>query len=977
MNRLGTLKRFKQKDRYGNSTEYEFNVPEMQEIPNYDHPGEPRGADTVPAWLTPGEAVIPQEAVQAEPELVRNLINKGRSIQEQERGVSIPKLNRGSFIGSPEYFDSLIFKDQIASQYVPYSEDPSLQDYATEYLLSSATEELEDKLVDPLMDKAGSYIPSFFNDGGVAYANVGLINFLKGAEDFRGEAYKDGDGYSIGYGSSGAKEGDTITEEEALARLNKDLEWVNQSYDNSVTNKDLNVNQANAVKSLIYNIGAPNWEKSKAKEALNAGDYDTFEKEMREFRMSGDQVLPGLEKRRDDEMKLFKTSAASDIPQPISKPNLNNKVASNNFGNQDFQFPEGQNLGDRNADVDFEEANTNMFGYTQKDIDDMVNAYASGNATSTEGGMSFDKGQGIFSSTEGGWSPSGDNERDQIDITQQIIEQDKEKAKNKLNKAEQEVINNENYIKAIQGKNDGYYTGPFGNMLDAIILPDSVSQDHVENLEESKKKLEEVQNEYNQVEEKSNKTLEEIKAKIAKRAEVDSALQEFDVDGGSFAEQYPNLVKDPKNNPSLESVITTFGDNKVIDDSDGDNGPANDNISEEKVAQKGAEEDEGYLSELGNSFKRILGDVYNTDELARMALVYAGSVALGYSHQGSLNFAAKNYIKRVDQGLQARGKWILTKDARATYKKDSLEEFRRTGDYDVLEEKDAPERYPVSETDGKKFNKQTNQVLNIVKLDNDREAVFIGGTVNGKKYPAKYRYLDDPVVLALTESYNSGVHDTVKVEKNFQETVNMLKVGLNVRGVGKDAEKITTNDEKHIPNKLIFNQAAFANSLYQDEASRFSADTNTRQELKVQMNEALAEYFDALKAWQNGDRTTQPQSVEIFYRKKLLLNRTEGLIGENELEGTDEANVLALNKLIEARAFKDKDGKQIKDPTKRVQRYKDIWKALDETWKKYSMNNDSGRFINADVDGWNDFTNWARKAIDNNAEANSLFQLTK
>jgi hypothetical protein len=58
------LKSFTNKDRYGNMTSFEFyedsNVPMMEGIP--DHPGNPKGTDTVPAWLTPGEFVMNAEA---------------------------------------------------------------------------------------------------------------------------------------------------------------------------------------------------------------------------------------------------------------------------------------------------------------------------------------------------------------------------------------------------------------------------------------------------------------------------------------------------------------------------------------------------------------------------------------------------------------------------------------------------------------------------------------------------------------------------------------------------------------------------------------------------------------------------------------------------------------------------------------------------------------------------------------------------
>lgn len=66
------------------TTSIEYAVPPMEGVPQYDHPGEPKGKDTVPAWLTPGEAVIPKEAVDMFPKQVNDLIEAGRDIQDNQ-----------------------------------------------------------------------------------------------------------------------------------------------------------------------------------------------------------------------------------------------------------------------------------------------------------------------------------------------------------------------------------------------------------------------------------------------------------------------------------------------------------------------------------------------------------------------------------------------------------------------------------------------------------------------------------------------------------------------------------------------------------------------------------------------------------------------------------------------------------------------------------------------------------------------------
>jgi len=96
------LKSFSQKDRYGNMTSFEFfepdlTVPMMMIIPEVDgyngadsstHPGEPKGTDTVPAWLTPGENVVNAEAsrLPGNQEKIDEMNEQGRAIQQAQGG---------------------------------------------------------------------------------------------------------------------------------------------------------------------------------------------------------------------------------------------------------------------------------------------------------------------------------------------------------------------------------------------------------------------------------------------------------------------------------------------------------------------------------------------------------------------------------------------------------------------------------------------------------------------------------------------------------------------------------------------------------------------------------------------------------------------------------------------------------------------------------------------------------------------------
>jgi hypothetical protein len=101
-----SIKKIMHKDRHGAQVSIEFGeggaasnlveqflggmgVPAMQDIPQ-EHPGDPKGTDTVPAWLTPGEFVMNAEATRMFEPQIEEMNNAGRAVQRQQGG-SIPE----------------------------------------------------------------------------------------------------------------------------------------------------------------------------------------------------------------------------------------------------------------------------------------------------------------------------------------------------------------------------------------------------------------------------------------------------------------------------------------------------------------------------------------------------------------------------------------------------------------------------------------------------------------------------------------------------------------------------------------------------------------------------------------------------------------------------------------------------------------------------------------------------------------------
>lgn len=123
------IKKLTKKGADGSSIIYEFDVPKMDSIPN--HPGEPKGPDTVPAWLTPGEFVVNAEATRMFEPQIEAMNDAGRAVQRQQGGT-IPeyKADGGGVDNSVErYGIPSDYKGNVGDAIYNAMSNPSEQSY--------------------------------------------------------------------------------------------------------------------------------------------------------------------------------------------------------------------------------------------------------------------------------------------------------------------------------------------------------------------------------------------------------------------------------------------------------------------------------------------------------------------------------------------------------------------------------------------------------------------------------------------------------------------------------------------------------------------------------------------------------------------------------------------------------------------------------------------------------------------------------
>lgn len=111
---------------------------------------------------------------------------------------------------------------------------------------------------------------------------------------------------TIGYGHTGKDvlEGQTITEDEALALLVDDLKRHFQDIKRLVV-VEVTENQCIALLSFAFNVGAASFRRSSVLKNLNRGATLQAAESFLLWNRAGGKVLPGLTRRRNAERRLF------------------------------------------------------------------------------------------------------------------------------------------------------------------------------------------------------------------------------------------------------------------------------------------------------------------------------------------------------------------------------------------------------------------------------------------------------------------------------------------------------------------------------------------------------------------------------------------------------------------------------------------------------------------------------------------------
>jgi len=261
------------------------------------------------------------------------------------------------------------------------------------------------------------------------------------------------------------------------------------------------------------------------------------------------------------------------------------------------------------------------------------------------------------------------------------------------------------------------------------------------------------------------------------------------------------------------------------------------------AGKKVATENPSMLEKIGGWLKNTLGDLWNEDELTRMAVLYLGQRALGYSHIGSLRFSAKSYVTRVDAiakaNAAAKKDWAdkafeLTSEAK--YTPESIKMFEQTGDKSVLKLIDEGTDLSDIKTDIMVKSTIGNEAPQIVEVYRDK---------TGQTRDIKTGQIIDTTGFTR---YAGELHDTGEIQKNALSYLNKTYENGNVISISQKGDDGTTSTriQKVNTGALVSSYASRLRKLYGPRADIFLNSPEGSQRLMA-YTEAASNYYDRNK----------------------------------------------------------------------------------------------------------------------------------
>ena len=713
-------KKITQKDRYGNQVSVEYtdeqkpfdinavleklldrDVPEMLTIPESSpigggvsigfadaHPGEPRGSDTVPAWLTPGEFVVNKEAMDdpQNAQAVMAINEQGRQVQQMKHGgpLQMHRMPGGVAMGGAAHLqqggDTRGFFDRL-KLLAGFEDTPAVPDRPTPVTVAPQEPVPTSRPMSP--EQA----------------------LIRAREGYREDVYEDTRGYNtVGFGHRTDEPLGSVpyTRAQNESNLDDDIEIAKANAESYAGDKwkDLNKQQKAALTSMALQLGgAGQREFELMQEALRAGDWAGVRREARDSDWFGQTPT-----RVEDIEAAFRYGGGPIYAQTgVGVPNFGGPVMwdpeTQSYVPQEQLMPDilaGQQEGAAQA-VQDSQAITDQLNQEDLDMYGWNQAAQRPNTRdeATAAGLYTPEVPPFEAPTHTPEAVAQDESEYQQRLAQQIAQ-----AENMVAGGDGDDLGTAGAVPEVPEDNwwEGITDWTFGEKGTAAARKRNEEfnvKAAENNLEAAQEDLAEMEARIEAGEPVNEYTLEQAQAAVEnqqdKLIEAGSAAaafqEEIDAEGVVAAEtllDQANVPGEDDDKATLEGLAESEEfENEDAPDKDSDKGTQS--TSEvEAAGEEAAKADPSLVDKATGFFKSAFSDLFDGKELARMALMYVGSRALGYSHGGSLNWAAKQYSARLEAKEASTQKYANEFAKSGKYTPASVAAYQKSGDLSDL-----------------------------------------------------------------------------------------------------------------------------------------------------------------------------------------------------------------------------------------------------------------------------------------------------
>ena len=960
------LKKFTQKDRYGNTTSYEFEGSEKPldptrlmekqmelDAPDFEmditsmmvppvmgeefnmgdpnnHPGEPMGSDTVPAWLTPGEFVVNKEAT----EMFGPEIEAMNEVGKMAKGGAVPQQHHRMpgghmMAGETHYADGGKLPPRGSAAQIMAGMDPA-------------------SIVRMMGNLGNAYqfvAPALgMEEGGDIPMPMSMTDaLLHSREGYRPEVYLDSlDKPTVGYGHLLPDEftefvGQEIIPEDQLNKwFEEDRDKAQKAAKDNVgaeTWDKLNKRQQATLSSMAFQLGGAGQKKFKNMiKAIQNDDYREAAKQALTGSKGGkSKWLKQTPVRALDLAEAFDPEIAAQYRDAGGVVYDDMPVQYAFFG--DFiknlagvpepgvvQIPEGaqKNIYDKRAadagaapamtpeeleEVDFAAAQAGG-------LEDELEVPPAPNAATEDMGL-LGKAIDFF----GGPSDVANveaEERNQQAANAAVAAAEAEeadyasKAEDAINAGDYEAyaryrkaskaaadakieaqkaqaqVEAENREKA-KARGQEAYSKRMGGLADAIRQAEEEGdQEAVDRL-----KAQQAEEESDALAAELTEGVEdwsdiagftppdetpEDEAKKKKNAAIYELLDNTD------AEMYAAAGIDPNTRErSLDAIEGTFQAGRKIEARDAkaaaEQEMANDPNYTDKVRSK-------LEDSLGPEIGGALGELFDAGELAKMMVYAGGSMLMGASPMQALNFGLKQYLGGLDKKSAAKAKEQATRNQQAVsmsgkYTPQSLAKYQKTGSMADL--------VPVATaTKPPKPKKLTDMKVHVPGVG----LVQVWEHGDGTQFYKGPNNSDVRLEGSGAQVYDKATMGDVAIRDEFSNYASSA-AGVMNQGIKEGDEGYVAINKQKIGNE--------ANRLFQETIRSSNMAVNDAQALRGEVGGAVDDYLAAVKAAKETG-TDMPTSIKPFFESRMMSIKTG--VNKSLLLGSTTGNQNKLNNQI-------------------------------------------------------------------------------